>query len=146
MWDGDTTFVDEYQTALDGLSKGQMTQELVKSEYGYHIILCTDELTFEEGRTYTKADIPDDIFQEIYLDLQNSLQQDAYNDYIQQLKDEAEIVINDIPASLPYNVTKEEAEAAAKAAEEAAAAEAAAAEAEDAAPAEDEAAEGASGQ
>ncbi len=145
-WDGDTTFVEEYQTALDGLSKGQMTQDLVKSEYGYHIILCTDERTFEEGRTYTKDEIPEDIFQEIYLDLQSSLQQEAYSDFIKQLKDEADIVINDIPASLPYNVTKEDAAAAAKAAEEAAAAEAAAAE-EAAAPAEDAAAaEGASGQ
>ncbi|MGI6221777.1 MAG: peptidylprolyl isomerase [Coriobacteriales bacterium] len=140
-WDGDTSFVEEYQTALDGLSVGEMTQELVKSEYGYHIILCTDERTFDENTTYTRDDIPDDIYQEIYLDLQNSLQQQAYSDYIQKLKDEAEIVINDMPASLPYNMTKEEAAAAAEAAEAAAAAEAEAAETE-AAAGDDAAAEG----
>ena len=124
-WDNETSFVEEYQTALDGLSKGQMTQELVKSEYGYHIILCTDERSFDENTTYTKDNIPEDIYQEIYLDLQSSLQQEAYDAYVQQLQDEAEIVINDIPSNVPYNVTQEEAEEAAHAAEEAAAAEAA---------------------
>ncbi len=41
-WDKLTTFVTEYQDALNGLSAGQMSG-LVKTNYGYHIILCTEQ-------------------------------------------------------------------------------------------------------
>lgn len=40
-WDKLTTFVDSYQTALEGLNKGDVS-EVVESTYGYHIIKCTD--------------------------------------------------------------------------------------------------------
>lgn len=122
-WDKDATFVDEYQTALDGLSEGQMTQELVKTEYGYHIIKCTDELVFSEGVMYTRDMIPDDIYQQIYVSLQDSLRSSAYEDFIEKLVADAEIVINDMPSNLPYNMTREEADAAVAAAQEAAAVE-----------------------
>ena len=40
-WDKLTTFVDSYQTALEGLNKGDVS-EVVESTYGYHVIKCTD--------------------------------------------------------------------------------------------------------
>ena len=43
-WDKLTTFVDEYQDALDSLEVGQVSG-LVESDYGYHIIKCTEEFT-----------------------------------------------------------------------------------------------------
>ena len=43
-WDKLTSFVDEYQTALDGLEKDQVSA-LVTSTYGIHIIKCTDVFT-----------------------------------------------------------------------------------------------------
>ena len=44
-----TGFVTEYQEALDGLEKDQIVAAPVKSEYGYHIIKCTDVFTVPEG-------------------------------------------------------------------------------------------------
>lgn len=103
-WDCENTFVDEYQDALDGLSAGEMTQELVESDYGYHIILCTEEFSFEDGATLTADDIPEDIYDIIYDDLVSDLEDEAYSDYAAELFDAAELVVNDMPSGLPYDV------------------------------------------
>lgn len=107
-WDCEATFVDAYQEALDSLSVGEMTQELVESEYGYHIILCTDEFNVEEGVTYTADNLPESIYTLIYDDLVDSLKSAEYSEYVQALVDSAEIVINDMPEGLSYDVTVEE--------------------------------------
>ncbi|WP_369677506.1 peptidylprolyl isomerase, partial [Klebsiella pneumoniae] len=41
-WDKMTSFVEPYQTALDGLAVDQVSG-LVTTDYGIHIIKCTDE-------------------------------------------------------------------------------------------------------
>ena len=103
-WDCENTFVDEYQDALDELGEGEMTQELVESDYGYHIILCTDVFSYEEGDTVTADDVPEDIYETIYSDLVSDLEDDAYSEYAAGLFDAAELVVNDMPDGLPYDV------------------------------------------
>ncbi len=103
-WDNASSFVTEYQSALDGLSKGEMTQDLVQSQYGYHIILCTDEFHYNSGTTYTKDNLPDSIYEAIVSSLSDSLKSQAYSSYVQQLVSSADIQINDMPSGLPYDV------------------------------------------
>ena len=47
-WANGKNYVPEFTKALEGLKKGEMTQEPVKSQFGYHIIMLEDsrEATF----------------------------------------------------------------------------------------------------
>ena len=56
-WDLLTSFVSEYQTALDGLELGQVS-ELVKSQFGYHIIKCTEVMPAADS-VKSLSDLPE---------------------------------------------------------------------------------------
>ncbi|MBQ9043332.1 MAG: peptidylprolyl isomerase [Eggerthellaceae bacterium] len=101
-WDRATTFVTAYQTALDGLEEGQVS-DLVESEYGIHIIKCTEVYTAPEEVT-SLDQIPAD-FQETIKSMASSIK--ANNDYtawLEELREKADIVINPMPSDVPYNV------------------------------------------
>ena len=101
-WDALTSFVDEYQTGLDALSKGEVSG-LVTSEYGIHIIMCTDEFTAPEEVTSTDQ-LPSEFIDSIRSMLQSNMQSEAYSNWLEEQREAAEIVINDMPADVPYNV------------------------------------------
>lgn len=115
-WDKLSSFVEEYQTALDNLSLNEVTPELVESQFGYHIIRCTDVFNYREGMT--RDDIPQEILDKILSSLSSTLKQQAYDDYITQINENAQIVINDMPAGLPYDVDVPNAAASGEAATE----------------------------
>lgn len=101
-WDGMNTFVEEYQTALGTLQVGQMT-DLVQSEYGYHIIKCTDLVTIPETITSTDQ-VPEDIMADIRTSASSSESSDAMETWIDGKEEASEVVINDMPENVPYNV------------------------------------------
>lgn len=101
-WDAMTSFVTEYQTALDGLSKGQVSG-LVVSTYGIHIIKCTDE--FNAPAEVTSVDqLPEAFVESIRAMLQSSLASEAYANWASEQRAAADIVINEIPTDVPYYV------------------------------------------
>lgn len=101
-WDALATFVDEYQTGLDGLAKGQVSG-LVMSDYGIHIIKCTD--VFTAPAKVTSADqLPSEFVDSIRSMLQSSMQSEAYSVWLAEQREAAEIVINDMPTSVSYYV------------------------------------------
>ncbi len=104
-WDKATSFVTEYQTALDALNKGEMTQELVESTYGYHIILCTDTFSYPEGTTPSKDQIPTDIYDTIYDSVKSEDEQTKFQEYAEGLMANADLQINEMPKNLPYAVS-----------------------------------------
>lgn len=101
-WDKLTSFVDEYQTALDGLEKDQVSG-LVTSTYGIHIIKCTDVFTAPEEVTSIDQ-VPSEFADNIRQSLETSSKSQAYSDWYQSYKESAEIVINEMPADATYNV------------------------------------------
>lgn len=101
-WDKLTTFVDEYQTALSGLSKGEMSG-LVKTTYGYHIIMCTD-LFSVDGEVTSIDQVPKDIQKTISSSLKSEKQGEAYDAWFTEYVENADIVINKMPENVPYNV------------------------------------------
>ncbi len=101
-WDQLSSFVTEYQTALDGLSVGQVS-ELVESDYGWHIIKCTDEFTVPDEITSIDQ-LPAEFVDTFRETLRQQSQQDAYQAWFDEFKEGADIVINDMPATVPYNV------------------------------------------
>ncbi|MBR2522599.1 MAG: peptidylprolyl isomerase, partial [Coriobacteriales bacterium] len=88
-WDCLTTFVEPYQNALDGLKKGEMTSDLVESEFGYHIILCTDVFNYKTGDKIPVNAIPEELYQEIYEALLYERQEAAYSTFLDGLRESA---------------------------------------------------------
>ena len=101
-WDQLTSFVDEYQTALDALSEGQVSG-LVESDYGWHIIKCTDEFVAPEEITSIDQ-LPQEFVDTYRESVKQQNQQEVYQEWFDEYKEAADIVINDMPEGLPYAV------------------------------------------
>ena len=101
-WDKLTTFVTEYQDALNNLQKGQVSG-LVKSTYGYHIIMCTD--TFSVDGSVTSIDqVPSEIKKYISNVVKTQQVSADYSKWQQDYLDKADLKINKMPEDVPYNV------------------------------------------
>ena len=101
-WDITNSFVDEYTEGLDGLEKGEVS-DLVTSDYGIHIIKCTDVFSYSENDT-ALTDFPDGIVDYVRDICDDDAKTSAYDDWFTDYKDQAEIVINDMPENVPYNI------------------------------------------
>ena len=101
-WDRTATFVTAYQDALNGLEPGQVSG-LVETEYGIHIIKCTEKFTAPEE--ITSLDQLPEGFRDTVTSMAKSVKaNNDYNAWIDGLREKASIVINDMPAKAPYNV------------------------------------------
>lgn len=101
-WDALNSFVDDYTTALDGLSKGEVS-DLVTSDYGIHIIKCTDEFT-ADGKADSLDDYPDEFVSYISNIVKSQNESDAYTTWFEDYKNQADIQTNDMPENAPYNL------------------------------------------
>lgn len=101
-WDATNTFVEAYTTALDGLSKDQVSG-LVTSDYDIHIIKCTDEFSCDGTATSLDA-YPSEFVDYISNIVKSQNQSTAYNDWFTSYKEQADIQINDMPENVPYNL------------------------------------------
>ncbi len=105
-WDKLTTFVTEYQDALSALAPGQMSG-LVKTTYGYHIIMCTEQFNVESVSSIDE--IPEGIREAIVSKIKNGKEGEAYGKWLTEYTEAADIKINKMPAEVPYNVDIEKA-------------------------------------
>lgn len=101
-WDKLSTFVDEYQDALDNLEVGQVS-DLVTSQFGIHIIKCTEEFTAPEEVTSVDQ-LPTEFAEQVTEYAKQADQQQAYTDWLNERREASEVVINDMPSDVPYNV------------------------------------------
>lgn len=101
-WDKLNSFVSEYTAGLADLSKGQISG-LVTSSYGIHIIKCTDE--FRAPDELTSLDqLPSEFVEQFRSSLKSSNQSKAYQQWLSDAKDNADIEIKDMPSGLPYDL------------------------------------------
>ena len=101
-WDKLSSFVTEYTDALDGLELNQVSG-LVESQYGIHIIKCTE--VFNAPETVTSLDQIPEAFQENIKEMAASVKANtAYEEWLKGLKDNADIQKNDMPSGLPYDL------------------------------------------
>jgi parvulin-like peptidyl-prolyl isomerase len=94
-------YVEDFQKALDKLDVNEMS-DLVKTEYGYHIILATDERK-ESTKPF------DEVKDQIKETLLNEKRNTEYTTLLETLKKEAKITILD-PAIKAYDKKAEAAE------------------------------------
>lgn len=101
-WDAINSFVTDYTDALDGLSVGQVSG-LVTSDYGIHIIKCTDEFTCD-GKATSLSAYPQEFVDYISNIVKDQNKSTAYSDWFNDYKAQADIQNNDMPESVPYNL------------------------------------------
>ena len=101
-WDRTSSFATEYAEALEGLELDQVS-EPVESQFGIHIIKCTE--VFEVPEKLTSIDQIPEAFRSTIEDVaKSSAVSNAYQAWIDELKEAATIVINPMPANVPYNI------------------------------------------
>ena len=108
-WDALTTFVTEYQTGLDALEVGEVSG-LVTSQFGIHIIQCTDVYTAPEEMTSLDG-FPQEFYDIVYDMLYEQMCADEYQAWLDEQLESGDIVINDMPEGLSYYVDMEAYEA-----------------------------------
>ena len=102
-WDKLTTFVDSYQTALEGLNKGDVS-EVVESTYGYHVIKCTDYFHVD-NQVDDINQVPKAIKKYVSNVVKTQAASTAYSEWLEQYKKDADITVNPMPKDVPYNVS-----------------------------------------
>ena len=102
-WDKLTTFVDSYQTALEGLNKGDVS-DVVESTYGYHIIKCTDYFHVD-NQVDDINQVPKAIKKYVSNVVKTQAASTAYSEWLEQYKKDADITVNPMPKDVPYNVS-----------------------------------------
>lgn len=80
---GGGLYVEEFQSAVDGLEVGELSQP-VKTEAGWHVILVTDrrDEPFEEVRT------------SLFNQMRNQMQEEAWQKWLARAYEEAEVHVN----------------------------------------------------
>ncbi len=101
-WDCINNFVTEYTDALSNLSVGQVSG-LVTSDYGIHIIKCTDTLTCDGNATSLSA-FPSEIVDYMTNIVKSQNESTAYSNWFSEYKSQADIQNNDMPSNVPYNL------------------------------------------
>lgn len=101
-WDAINSFVTDYTDALDGLSVGQVSG-LVTSDYGIHIIKCTDEFTCD-GKATSLSAYPQEFVDYISNIVKDQSKSTAYSNWFNDYKPQADIQNNDMPENVPYNL------------------------------------------
>lgn len=101
-WDAINSFVTDYTDALDGLSVGQVSG-LVTSDYGIHIIKCTDEFTCD-GKATSLSAYPQEFVDYISNIVKDQSKSTAYSNWFNNYKAQANIQNNDMPENVPYNL------------------------------------------
>ena len=110
-WDVTSSFVTGYQSALTGLEKDQVS-DLVESDYGIHIIKCTDVYNVPEGGINDLGQVPEEIVETVRTNMAASTGSTSFYSWYSEYRDAAELDINPMPEKLPYAVDLSQYEAA----------------------------------
>lgn len=97
-----TSFVTEYQDALSALQKDQVSG-IVETTYGYHIIKCTDVFKVD-GAVKSIDEVPTEIKDYVVNIIESNAETEAYDAWLNEYTDKADIKINPMPSDVPYNV------------------------------------------
>lgn len=101
-WNAVNTFVEAYDNALVQLNEGDISDP-VTTEYGIHIIRCTEVFQVPEGGITSLDQLPAEISEAMRLQVENT-SSDTFTAWFSEFMNSAEMTINDMPSGLPYDV------------------------------------------
>lgn len=105
-WDKTNNFIEAYKNALANLEKDQIS-DLVKTDYGIHIIKCTD--VFNASEDLTSLDqVPEDLIENIVKSAEQQYDYQLVKEWTDDKKASADIQIFDMPSGLPYYIDVEQ--------------------------------------
>lgn len=103
-WDKLNSFVEAYTNGISDLTAGQVS-EPITSEYGVHIIKVTAVYEAPEADAITSFDQIPEEFRDNIEEMAISVKADTlYKEWIEEIKETAEITINPMPKGLPYDI------------------------------------------
>lgn len=96
-------------SALENAGKGDVTEVLASDDGSrFFIVKVNNVLEVDEENGFTSIDdIPADLRTQFEENVKASIENTNFDTYLQNLKDSADIVINDMPEGLPYDVSTE---------------------------------------
>lgn len=100
-WNTISNFVEEYNSALDTVGENQITMTV--SDYGIHIILCTAVLDIQ-GEPGALTAYPDEIVEYMRSIYGTQKQSELFQEWLEHYQEESDIVINEMPSNVPYNI------------------------------------------
>lgn len=116
-WDRlkDANLDADYTEAITDLNAGEVTTELVKTKYGYHIIYCSEVFSpaVDEAGNYNLGsldEIPDGILEEIRTTVVEEKTDESKEAWLKEMRETNDVVVNDMPEGLPYWVQLDESE------------------------------------
>ena len=101
-WDKESSFVEAYTNALNELSKGEVS-DLVTSDYGIHIIKCTNEFHKPE-KTDSLSDFDADFVEDIREEAIETQGTTDLTNWIDEKKNSSNIEKKDMPSNVSYNI------------------------------------------
>lgn len=101
-WDALVPVGEAYAKALADLGKDEMS-DLVETDDGTYLIMCTDEFSVPEGGLTDLAQVPEALLESVRTGFEGSTTS-AYNEWFSTFKEKAEITINPIPEKISYNI------------------------------------------
>lgn len=102
-WDVLTNFVTEYQDALSDLDQGEVS-DLVTTQFGIHIIMCTEVFTVGENGIESLDELPAELRDAVQSSQATDDGAQAFSEWFEDYKAKADIQINDMPSGLPYDI------------------------------------------
>ena len=102
-WDKLTSFVPEYSEGLAVLAKDEISG-LVPSQFGFHIIKCTDLFEVPEGGLTSTEGVPTEIVDRATQDARAAEGGSGFQTWFSEFTDSLNVVINPMPEGLPYDV------------------------------------------
>lgn len=93
----------ECAAALEGLEEGQVS-EPIETENGVCIVKCTEVFSVPEDGLTATDQVPEALLDAARAQLASPDQSNGYNDWYADFKGKAEIVVNDMPEQVSYNV------------------------------------------
>lgn len=101
-WDCLNSFVTEYQNALSALDPDQVSG-LVNSQFGIHIIKCTEKFTAPEELT-SISQLPTEMADAVKTMVKQYSQQSDFQTWLGEYREKANVTVNEMPSGLPYDV------------------------------------------
>ena len=102
-WDALGALGPECATALAELGEGEVSEPVETAE-GTYLVKCTAVFSVPDDGLTSVDQVPSEILEAVRSDLSSSGRSDAYGDWYADFKAKADIQVNDMPASLPYDL------------------------------------------